>query len=363
MRVAVDASALARGGDGISRYLRLMLRELLMRAPEHDWRLYGRHPDRDARLQGATGRYDRLPPATGAAVSLFTTQVFWAARERPDLFWAPAHRLPWSLPRATARVLTVHDLCYLAAPSSMRRTTRMLDATLMPRAISRSDRIACVSQSTAEQVAERFPAARERIAVVHPGVAPLPAAAARSTLEPLGITGPYVLFVGTREPRKNLARLAQAFARAASGSDARLVLAGARGWGDADGGASATTEVITLGHVDDAQLATLYRHARLLALPSLYEGFGLPLVEAMAVGTPVLTSRTASMPEVAGDAGLLVDPLSVDSIAEGLHRLLHDDALHAQLARAAPAQAARFDWNASAQRMLTLFAQARSERR
>jgi glycosyltransferase involved in cell wall biosynthesis len=148
----------------------------------------------------------------------------------------------------------------------------------------------------------------------------------------------------------------------------RLVVAGGKGWGGLELGPlidrfQLRDHVVPTGRIDDATLAALYAGAACLALPSLYEGFGLPLVEAMSYGTPVLTSNIASMPEVAGDAGVLVDPLDVDSIAGGLVRMLGDPALRARLSVNARAQSARFSWERAARETLVVFEEAVSERR
>ena len=356
MRIAVDASALSGPGSGIARYLRALLARAVPGSP-HAWELYGRTPA--AGFEGACQLSDGLPTHSGRIVSLFTSQPRWAARRRPDLFWGPAHRLPWRLPRATARVVTVHDLCWLRAPRTMRASTRWLDRLLMPRALHQADRIIAVSHATRDALAAAFPALADRLVVVHEAAETLPAPAA-----PV-IAGPYVLCVGTVEPRKNHARLFEAFARV--DTPARLVLAGARGWGtDAPGAmarrAGIAERVTWLGEVDDATLASLYRHAALLAIPSLYEGFALPVLEALAHGTPVLHGDNSSMPEVAGDAGLGVDANSVDSIAAGLSRLLGDDALRADLAARARPQAARFSWERATRETLAVFEDALAAR-
>jgi glycosyltransferase involved in cell wall biosynthesis len=362
MRIAVDAGALAQPGNGIARYLRAMLEHLLPLAPQHHWTAYAR-----ARLHfGAVMTplqqcHDHLPAGLGRVAALATTLPWWTARDRPDLFWGPAHRLPLYLPPTTARVVTIHDLCWREAPQTMRATTRRLDAWLMPRALRAADRVIAVSQATADDLRTAFPDVAARVVVVPEAATALPTPGTRASLEAFGIDRRYVLFVGTLEPRKNLPRLLQAFARVAPGT--LLVLAGGRGWGDAAlrgalAAAGVGERVRVLGAVDDARLATLYRHAHCLALPSLYEGFGLPLLESLAQGTPVLTADRASMPELAGSAGLCVDPYSVDAIANGLARLLDDAALHARLAAAATAQAARYSWASAARATLTVFEDA-----
>ncbi|TWO72109.1 glycosyltransferase family 4 protein [Caenimonas sedimenti] len=368
MRIAVDASMLAADGAGISRYLRSLLEAMLALDDGHEWLLYGRRvPALATGSSRVGGRQDGLPDAPGRILALAASLPLWTARDRPDVFWAPAHRLPLWLPRDCAGVLTVHDLCWQRAPETMRRSSRALDALFMPRSIARADRILAVSQSTARDIAAGFPAAAARTVVVHEGLSPLPEPAGADALAALGLRLPYVLFVGTIEPRKNLQRLIEAFGAVRGSSTAPLQLAvvGAAGWG-ADIAESAhrhgADQVVVLGRVSDATLATLYRHALCLAMPSLYEGFGLPLLEAMSFGTPVLASDTSSMPEVAGPAGHYVDPLSVASIAQGLRKLAGEPGYRDGLAAHAQAQAGRFRWEQAARDTLEVFAQARQAR-
>lgn len=373
MRIAVDVGALASPGNGIGRYLAAILSHAIDQSNSaDDWCLYARRatsvaPSSSARVHA---RYDYLPSDLGRILSLCSTVPVWAALDRPDLFWGPAHRLPCRLPRRTARVVTIHDLCWLKAPDTMRASTRWLDARLMPRALAQADRVIAVSTATRNDLCEAFPALENRTVVIHEAATPMPEPASPQWLEQAGIATPYLLFVGTLEPRKNLRRLLQAMATLpeALRGKTQLVIAGPPGWGnqrvDVEVARLALgANVRVLGWMGDAELATLYRHAICLAMPSLYEGFGLPLLEAMAQGTPVLTSRTASMPEVAGAAGLLVDPLDVASIADGLRRILIDHALRSRLAAEAKPQAARFSWARAAAETLRVFEDAVTARR
>jgi glycosyltransferase involved in cell wall biosynthesis len=373
MKIAVDLGAYSLSDGGISRYIGCMLEEMLaLAAPQRHWYLYGRGPalQRFAQVRHATLRSDGLPPDVGRIASLGTSLPYWARADRPDAFWGPAHRLPLQLPASTARVVTVHDLCWRQAPQTMRASTRWLDRLLMPRAIRQADKVIAVSHATAHDLREAFPAAAGKIAVVPEGASPLPQPQAVGTLRTFGIDAPFILFVGTLEPRKNLARLLEAFAllRSEPTHPPLLVIAGGAGWGaqalqQRCQALGIAPHVKLLGRVDDQALATLYRHALFLAMPSLYEGFGLPLVEAMANGTPVLTSNTASMPEVAGKAGLLVDPLSVASIHHGMREIAGNATLRQQMADAAWEQARLFSWRQSAQATFEVLQQAVKARR
>ena len=200
---------------------------------------------------------------------------------------------------------------------------------------------------------------------MYPGTTPLGPADDRKSLETLGIKGPYFIFVGTLEPRKNLRRLLEAFAALPEQTrgQVQMVIAGDRGWGGVDVGAWITElglerHVVVTGRVSDRQLATLYEHALFLAMPSLYEGFGFPVVEAMSRGVPALTANISSLPEAAGEGGLLVDPHSVASIAKGLTTMITNDAVRESLAAKAILSASRFSWEKSAREALEVFAEA-----
>jgi glycosyltransferase involved in cell wall biosynthesis len=202
-------------------------------------------------------------------------------------------------------ILTVHDLAVLRHPEVFPLWTRLYGRTALRPTIRAVDRVIAVSEFSKREVVELAGIDPERVDVVPNALEPVFQAGGEAA------EGDYVLAVGTLEPRKNLARIAEATARV--GVQLRLV--GAAGWGDAGVGGS---HVSWLGRIDDEALAAAYRGARSLVFPSLYEGFGIPALEAMACGTPVVTSRGSAMAEVVGDAGILVDPLDVSSIAAGI---------------------------------------------
>jgi len=356
MRIAVDISMLEIPGSGIARYINCLL-PLMIKQSEgrHDWLLYGRIcPSEDyAHLPNVTCRSDYLPRDIGRIASLFVSQVVWGNIDKPDVYWSPAHRLPWLFPRKTATTVTVHDLCWLKQPETMRRVTYYLDRFLMPRSLKATQQIIAISQSTADDIRLHFDeAVSTKVSVATEGGAHMPAPLPFAHLRNLGIEMPYVLFVGSFEPRKNLARLLQAFQRVLdrSGAQITLVLVGAASWGRNSVRSDVETlgikdKVIILDHVDDQVLSTLYRHAQCLAAPSLLEGFCLPVAEAMSFGTPVLASVSSAFPEVVGRGGLLVDPLDVESIADGLGRLVTNEDLRRELGEHALRHASSFSWD------------------
>ncbi|MEJ7797545.1 MAG: glycosyltransferase family 1 protein, partial [Solirubrobacteraceae bacterium] len=236
-----------------------------------------------------------------------------------------------------------------------RRSGLIERATLRP-AVVRSAALIAISQATADDLVARYPAACGKT-VVAP-LAAAPALAARAVTLPDGVPhSGFILAVGTLEPRKNLPRLVAAYRRLpAALQDAHpLVVTGRLGWDTGETVAaldSLGSRAIRTGFVPDEQLALLYRRCALFAYPSLGEGFGLPVVEAMAAGAPVLTSDRSSLPEVGGDAAAYCDPTDEAAIAAALRALLENPARRAQLAAAGPARAAGFSWDETARIVL-----------
>lgn len=370
MRVGVDARLLSIPLTGIGRYTAELSRALLAQGDEYFLYMPSSPVAGDWDLPNAQVRAGFLRGRVGKMLWSQTILPYSAACDSVDVFWGATHRLPRYLPRGIARVVTIHDLVWKYAGETMRPLSRWMEERLMPEAVRLADRIMADSQSTADGIEAEFPESRGKVRVVYLGTTPMATPDSRESLRSLGIDRPYFLFVGTLEPRKNLRRLLGAFSRvpAELRKQNQLVIAGGKGWGGVDvGGVLAdlglARDVIVTGYVTDAQLASLYAHARFLAMPSLYEGFGLPIIEAMSCGVPVLTSNVSSLPEVAGDAGLLVDPLSEEDIADGICRLFADDNLHTVLAERARPNTQRFSWHRAALEARAVFSEAMTERR
>jgi glycosyltransferase involved in cell wall biosynthesis len=276
----------------------------------------------------------------------------WALRrEPPDVFFTPAHVIPITY-RGRA-VATVHDLGYRYFP---RAHTRFQVAYLhwsTRHNAQRSQRVLADSQATKEDLVRLYGITAAKIEVVYPGIDPELApvsetAQLRAAQERYGISAPYLLYLGTLQPRKNVARLVDAYR--ASGVSHELVLAGKAGWyagplmqqieeARADGASIRVT-----GYVDENDKAALLSGATALLFPSLYEGFGFPVLEAQACRTPVMCSDNSSLPEVAGDAALFVDAEDTRGMAAAIRRLVHEAPLRRTLAEAGLANAHRFTW-------------------
>jgi glycosyltransferase involved in cell wall biosynthesis len=267
--------------------------------------------------------------------------------------------------RGQALVVTVHDLAFEHLPGSFSPRWRALYRAGLRATARRADAVLTPSRSTADDVVERTGIDASKVHVTPlAATSPLPPSAdAAERLERIGVTAPYLLFVGTIEERKNLVRLIRAYrALAAEGLPHSLVLNGRAGFGAdavaAEIGAGGRGRIVRTSNLDDAGLGDLYRGADAFVYPSRYEGFGLPVLEAMQRGVPVVASNSSSLPEVAGDAALLVDPEDDGALTDALRRVLTDLSLREDLARRGPAQAARFSWQATARATLAAYATA-----
>lgn len=266
-------------------------------------------------------------------------------------------------PRIEGHVMTtVHDLTYLRYPETMdarnlRRITHDIGYSL-----KRSDRILTISEFSKGKITELLHIPPEQISVVCAAPSELPEGADFSAVaEKYGIKKPYLLYIGTIEPRKNLVRLIQAFDRAktAVGLPHQLVLAGGNGWNNTEIYESARAarhsgDVLFPGYISAAEKTVLYQNADAFTFPSLYEGFGIPPLEAMSQSCPVLCADAASLPEVVGDAALLVDPLDTNAIATGLEHLATDESLRRSLIQKGAERCQRFTWQKSAERLTTV---------
>lgn len=258
-------------------------------------------------------------------------------------------------------VVTVHDLAFLRYPDMFPRRWQLQYRLALRAAVRRADAICTPSRATAEDLVARTAVDPLRVHVT-PLAATLPGSDrdVGAVLRRLRVPTPYVLFVGTLEPRKNLVRLVRAYRRvAAAGLPHALVLAGPMGWHPEpllrELALAGPGEIVLTGSLPAADLDALYRGASALAYPSLAEGFGLPVLEAMARSVPTVTSNTTSLPEVAGDSALLVDPRSVAGIATALERVLTDTDLAERLASAGRARSERFSWEETARLTLAVY--------
>lgn len=381
MRIAIDARpAVSSGMTGVGHYTR----ELIVRLPEVDrgttyvawylnarrlfrpWRwdrrFFPRHPN-------LVERWTPIPATWFERTSLRYERPPLERLLRFDVLFAPNFVPPPT--RTRNLVLAVHDLAFRRFPETAPLATRRW-LTRLDRALRQAAEVIVPSRATLDDLVDLYPVDPDRVTVVAHGVDPLrfqpaPADEVARVRKKFGIDGPYLVFVGGIEPRKNLPALLRAYAMLPD--DLRLVLAGTSVPWNLEGRASladaldglpagARSRVVLTGYVSDPDRAPLYTGAEALAFPSRYEGFGLPVLEAMACGTAVVTSNISSLPEVAGEDAVLVDPMDDASIADGLRRVLEDLDLRDRLRAAGPDRAARFTWQDAATRTVAVLHRA-----
>lgn len=277
---------------------------------------------------------------------------------RAGLLWSPANLGPLGVAR---QVVTIHDASVFVHPEWFDWRFALLYRLLLPRLARRVLRVVTDTRTAARDLVRHGVVARDKLTVVYSGVGFLPRGDATALARPL--PEPYLLTVSSLEPRKNLPRLLAAWAKIqvrGALPEHRLVVVGAPARVFAGGalGDSLPPKVIAVGYVADEELQRYYAWADAFVYPSLYEGFGLPPLEAMLFGRPALVSDTASLREVCGDAALYCDPLSVDAIVDGVLRLATDHALRARLSSAAPARAASFTWDRAARELAGVLRQS-----
>jgi glycosyltransferase involved in cell wall biosynthesis len=374
LRIGIDATPAARQGGGIGRYVRELLRALSEADTVNAYRVLVASPrplpqPLPPLPQGA--RLVHLPLHDRWLVRLWHRARLPAPIElalgRLDLYHSPDFTLPPTLP-GTPTILTVHDLSFVRDPDSASPALKHYLDGAVPRSVRQATRVFADSQATRADLIELYDTPPEKIEVLYSGVDErFQPVVDRDKLQTVRVryglgNDPFILAVGSLHPRKNFVRLIQAFAQLRSSVTAsyRLVIAGGREWSSEPTLAEPArlgleSAVVFPGFVDDVDLPALYSAAAAFAYPSIYEGFGLPVLEAMACGLPAVTSTASCLPEVAGDAALLVDPLDVEALAVALERVLTDADLRTTLRENGRARAHEFTWHRAARQLLQAY--------
>ncbi|MEA2237268.1 MAG: hypothetical protein QOC81_1992 [Thermoanaerobaculia bacterium] len=285
--------------------------------------------------------------------------VLWMKLIDADVFFASNYFLPRLLGAvARRRVITIHDLTFKRFPELLQKETLVNLDYQMSRELAHADAAICVSESTRQDLLAFYNIDPYRAITIHSG---LTVPTSDASLPISDLPSRYILFVSTIEPRKNLDVLLDAYARlrARGAYEGALVVVGRIGWKAESTRARLRAEGVRhLDYLPAGQLAAVYRNAELFVFPSIYEGFGFPLLEAMAYGVPSIAARSSSLPEIGGDAALYFDPRNVKGLEAQIARVLSDAALRAQLAAAGPRRAAQFRWDVAAEQTLAVLRKA-----
>lgn len=283
-------------------------------------------------------------------LSLFKTQ------QKPDVFFSPTHYAPRFSPVPT--VIAIMDISYVFYPETFKkRDLRQLNSWT-GYSVKKARKVITISQSSKNDIIKHYKVPDSKVDVVYPGIKNLMKSNKKLDLSTWGIKEDYILFVSTLQPRKNIERLIEAFSKLKK-DNLQLVIVGKRGWLYEDILAApkkfgVEKEVVFLDFVSDEDLPVLYENAQCFVMPSLYEGFGLPILEAMKYDCPVVTSNVSSLPEVGGDAALYFDPYNTDEIKEKIEKVLTDAKLRKTMIEKGREQVKKFNWEKSAEKVLSI---------
>jgi glycosyltransferase involved in cell wall biosynthesis len=352
VHIAIDASrTTVRRPTGTEHYATRLIQTLIHQNTQHQLTLYFRDaPPADLFPSSGFVTQQVIPFRRAWSHVRFAAELW---RDKPDVTFVPAHTLPALFPGPG--VVTVHDLGFKYFPQAHPVGQRFyLDGSTRFSA-HRASIVLADSQATAQDLTQLYRTPAEKIRVVYPGVDKPLVGDIEAVRRKYKLPERYFLFLGTLQPRKNIARIAQAYAHWWSGhqsDNVGLVLAGSKGWLYDEAWVTGIPNVHLIGFVDDTDKGALYTGALTLVFPSLYEGFGFPVIEAMHCGTPVITSSTSSLPELAGDAAILVNPEEVYTIADALDDAASNEMLRQSLREKGYVQAAKFTWERAAAQVL-----------
>ena len=368
MRICLDLSPAVHQHAGLGRYAQELLLALAVTDGQNEYVVFYNNPAA-AWVDPTLERFPKITTPLSYKPWRLSAMLAHFARIPQDslfpgvaLFHATDHLLPYF--RRIKSVFTLHDLIFIFHPETHKPLNRWFLTLMMPRFLRAADAVIAVSECTKRDAVRFYGIPEEKITVIYEGVNPRFRPASPETIASVraryNLPEHFILYVGTIEPRKNLTALLEAFHHLLATHDLRLVIVGKKGWlyegfflrlrelGLED-------RVIFTGYVPDEDLPAIYSAAELFVFPSLYEGFGLPVLEAMACGVPVICSNTSSLPEVAGDAALLVDPTDVRALAGAMEQALTDEALRVTLRARGIERAQRFTWARAAQETMQVY--------
>ncbi|MDP3964891.1 MAG: glycosyltransferase family 1 protein [bacterium] len=372
MRIGIDCRTILnpKRGEraGVGHYSYYLVKTLLAKDKKNSYVLFFDYRFQDTRefeQSNVTIRYFPFSQYKKFLPFSYSHMLIAAflAREKLDVYHSPANVIPYGYRGSS--IVTVHDLAIYKHPGWFPRGQKFSVSVLVPRSLNRAKRIIAVSGSTRKDIVRLFDEPQEKIRVIHEGV--LSEQSSMTDIEirkKHDIDGPYLLYVGTIEPRKNLALLVSAYGALISKNPRmakyRLVLAGHKGWKSDDvfktiKKLKLESQVRYLDYVSHEDKIALLSHATCFVFPTLYEGFGLPVLEAMNVGAPVITSNIASLPEITGQAALLVNPRSEKSLAAALKKMLSSSSVRKRFSLKGREQAKQFTWTKCASETLSVY--------
>ena len=373
MRIALDYTAGIRQGAGIGQYVRCLVDAMLAQDTHNQYTLItsGR-PTQERSFPVANNVHGRSVGIPDRYLNILWYR--WRVPLHANYFTGPTdiyHGLDFGLPPLKGKVrkvVTVYDLAFLEHPETAVPSLAAYLNKVVPEAVAAADVVAAISYATKQALVTHYKAPPEKITVIPCGVGPefqriTDQALLEDTRRKFELHHPFILSVGTLEPRKNHLGLIKAFYEAQkSNNSTMLAIAGGKGWMYEEtqrlvAELKLENKVRFLGRVSERELITLYSLADIFAFPSFFEGFGIPPLEAMACGAPVITSNTSSLPEVAGDAALLVDPHDIHAIAQALTEVMENEPLREDLRQKGYAQAQRYTWSQASSKMLAIYQQ------
>lgn len=365
LRIGIDAHMLGSRETGNETYIRGLLTGLTGCAGDECFFVYVEHPDALPFVVRDHPRIRVIPLASRSSIRRLGWELPRRAHlDRLDVLHV-TYNAPLRLPRTCARVVTIHDLSFEHFPEFFAPHLRLLLKLSVPRSARAADAVLVDSEFVKRDLVATYRLAPDKIAVTHAAVEAefrrVDEAAALDPIRAKYRTGArFILGVGNLQPRKNWLRLIEAFAQAKQEHRLphTLVIVGPRAWQSEQVVAAAQgldDAVVFTGYVPTSDLVLLYNAAEVFVYPSLYEGFGLPVLEAMACGTPVITSNVSALPEIAGDAALLVNPYATQDIAAALVRVVSDEAYRAELRARGLARAREFSWERTAAQTLPVY--------
>ena len=366
MKIAIDIRGTIGTKAGKGWYTYVLVKALLKHDHENEYILYShqKNPDLAAdikrRSQSATPVRQKIFKQRGLSWHLKVLRDI--KKRKPDLFWGPtSYIIPALAPKWLKTVITVHDIIAFLFPEGHNRKALFLERITLKRALKKSTNILTVSQNTRNDLIQWFGVSQRKIIVAPCAASSIfvrikDAKKLNAVRSKHGLPDKFILAVGTLSPRKNFTRLIQAYKNLLKKHpDVHLVIVGGKGWDFESTLENIDPEKVHLvGYIEGEDLADVYNLAEMFVFPSLYEGFGIPLVEAMSCGCPVVASNNSSIPEVCGEAAILIDPYSIGSIENAMHEILSSAALRNDLIQKGLEQSKEFSWQESAQTIKSL---------